>query len=56
MDFFKKECKGCRHWRMVCSGGESGQMFACHCLLDTGNRRKEANGICISRKARKVKE
>lgn len=52
MEYFKKECKNCRYWRMVCSGGESGKMFACHCLLDTGNRRKEVNGKFVSRKAK----
>lgn len=48
----RAKCEGCEYFRPL-SGAT---MKACHHLLETGERRKEDETGCLSRKTKRLKE
>lgn len=52
----KKECKGCVYWRSAQGGGVGDVLHVCHHLLDTGKRRVEKDGKCISRTTERMEK
>lgn len=47
----QKQCKGCVFWKKAsATGGTENSLHACHHLLETGKRRIEKDGKCLSRK------
>ena len=53
----KKECIGCVFWKKAyATGGTEGSLHMCHHLLETGKRRVEKDGKCISRTTERMKK
>lgn len=46
----KKECIGCVFWKNTYTTGCENSLHACHHLLETGKRRIDKDGVCLSRK------
>lgn len=49
----EKKCKKCEYWRPLnCVFRDNQNLYCCHCLLDTGKRRVQVDGKCMSFKKR----
>ena len=49
MNEFEKRCKGCVYWKSAQGGGTEGTLHICHHLLETGKRRIDQDGKCLSK-------
>ena len=45
----QEQCVGCVYWKSGAGGHENTTLFMCHHLLETGKRRIDQNGVCLSR-------
>lgn len=49
--YSQKQCEGCVFWQKAgTTGGTENSLHMCHHLLETGKRRIEKDGKCLSRK------
>ena len=44
-----ERCRGCVYWRASAGGANYESMYMCHHLLDTGKRRIDQDGKCLSK-------
>ena len=49
MTEYAKRCEGCVYWRSAQGGGVGDVLHICHHLLDTGKRRIDKDGKCLSK-------
>ncbi len=46
----QEQCIGCVFWKKASlTGGTEGSLHVCHHLLETGKRRIDQDGVCLSR-------